>query len=433
VTVAKSADSGTSSVRRPDVALGPAAGPGGAAFLAVGLIDSTGTGLYLAGSALFFTLIVGLTAAQVGIGLSIAGVLGLAAQPAIGWLADRWGPRRVLVLLHLYRATGFTAYVFVDNFTQFVIIAAFLGAGDQAVGPIYQALAEELVGPEKRVGMMARMRMVFNVGFTVGALLAGLAIGRGTRLAFDLLILGNAASFLAAAVLLGRVRVDPSGAPGTTAARKAVRAAPLRLPALRDGRYMAVAAVNGLLTLHIALLGIGVPLWVTGHTQAPKALVGLLLVVNTVLAVLFQVRASRGTENVSGSASAMRKAAVALAVSCALFALASRPGSTPLVVAILVAGLVALTAGELFQSAGGWGLSFALAPDRSRAEYLATFNLGTSAQFVLGPAIVTVAVVGNGTAGWLAMAGAFLLTGSVAGPLAARAQNRDLPEDGSAP
>ncbi|MEV0487806.1 hypothetical protein AB0I69_45305 [Streptomyces sp. NPDC050508] len=102
-------------------------------------------------------------------------------------------------------------------------------------------------------------------------------------------------------------------------------------------------------------------------------------------------------------------------------------------VAILVAGLVALTAGELFQSAGCWGLSFALAPDCARAEYLATFNLGTSAQFVLGPAIVTVAVVGNGTAGWLAMAGAFLLTGAVAGPLVTRAQNRVLPEDGSAP
>lgn len=399
--------------------LGPAQAEGGAAFLAIGLIDAIGTGLYLAGSALFFKTIVGLTTAQIGIGLSAAGALGLAAQPFIGRLADQLGPRRLLTLLNLYRAAGFTAYVFVDDFTGFLLVAGLLGVGEQAVFPIYQALAEQIAGPDERVGMMARMRVVFNVGFTLGGLLAGVAIAVGTKAAFSTIVLGDAASFVFAAVLLTRVRLRHA------APRSAKPAGSrLGLVALRDGRYLAVAAVNGVLVLHTALLSIGVPLWVGEHTGAPKALVGLLLVVNTVLAVLFQVRAAAGTETVTGSARALRTGAFALVAACALFALAPVPDAVAATVALVVLGLVALTAGELYQSAGGWGLSYALAPDRSRAEYLATFNLGTSAQFVLGPTIVTVGVVAQGAVGWTALAACFLCAGLAAGPLARAAERR---------
>ncbi|GLW74748.1 hypothetical protein Kpho02_70450 [Kitasatospora phosalacinea] len=414
--------------------LGPAVIRGGAAFLAIGLIDAVGTGMYLAGSALFFTRVVGLTASQVGIGLSVAGVLGLAAQPVIGWLADRWTPRKLLLFLNLYRASGFIAYVFADDFLGFLLIAAFLGVGEQAVFPIYQALAEQLAGADGRVAMMARMRVVFNVGFTLGGLLASVAIAVGTREAFSAIVLGNAASFVVAALLLTRLRLHNPAAPGGQKAEKP----PLRLVALRDLRYVAVAGINGVLVLHIALLGIGVPLWVSEHTSAPKALVGLLLVVNTVLAVLFQVRASTGTENVAGGIRAMHKAAAALVGACALFALAGADLPVAAVVTALLLGLVLLTAGELYQSAGGWGLSYALAPDRSRAEYLATFNLGTSAQFVLGPTVVTVGVIGSGTAGWGVLGVVFLLAGALVGPLARAAAKRpalrteDLPAETAA-
>ncbi len=338
----------------------------------------------------------------------------------IGWLADRWTPRKLLVILNLYRAVGFTAYVFADDFLSFLLIAAFLGVGEQAVFPIYQALAEQMAGADGRVAMMARMRVVFNVGFTLGGLLASIAIAVGTRAAFSVIVLGNAASFVVAALLLSRLRLRNPVTPAEQKAKKS----PLRLVALRDLRYVAVSAVNGVLVLHMALLGIGVPLWVSEHTSAPKALVGLLLVVNTVLAVAFQVRASAGTENVAGGVRAMHKAAVALVGACALFALAGFDLPVAAVVAALVLGLVLLTGGELYQSAGGWGLSYALAPDRSRAEYLATFNLGTSAQFVLGPTIVTVGVIGNGTVGWVVLGAFFLLAGAVVGPLARAAEKR---------
>lgn len=54
--------------------------------------------------------------------------------------------------------------------------------------------------------------------------------------------------------------------------------------------------------IHHALLTIGMPLWIAGHTTAPHWLVSGLLLLNTVMVVLFQVRASRGTEDLGGAA-----------------------------------------------------------------------------------------------------------------------------------
>src|SRR5215831_4905086 len=81
----------------------PARGAGRTLAL-VSFIDSIGTGLFLAGSAIFFVRSIGLSAAQVGLGLSIAGVVGFATTVPMGVLGDRVGPRRLFVLLQLWRA-----------------------------------------------------------------------------------------------------------------------------------------------------------------------------------------------------------------------------------------------------------------------------------------------------------------------------------------
>jgi len=79
-------------------------------LVVVGLVDSTGTGLFIAGSAVFFTRGAGLSITEVGIGLTIAGLAGLLALTPLGMLADRIGPRPAAVLLHFWRAAGMFAY-----------------------------------------------------------------------------------------------------------------------------------------------------------------------------------------------------------------------------------------------------------------------------------------------------------------------------------
>ncbi|MFE3454575.1 hypothetical protein ACFXJ8_37200 [Nonomuraea sp. NPDC059194] len=58
-------------------------------------VYTVGSGLYLTAGVLYFTQAVHLPAAQVGLGLAIAGFVSLAVGIAVGHLADRRGARGV--------------------------------------------------------------------------------------------------------------------------------------------------------------------------------------------------------------------------------------------------------------------------------------------------------------------------------------------------
>ncbi len=382
----------------------PASRPGRALGL-MAVVDATGTGLFLAGSVLFFTRSVGLSGAQVGFGLALAGVVSLFTTVPIGALADRFGPRPVLVVLCLWREVGFAAYALVGDLRGYLIVVALLGVADKAASPVLQMLVSQAVGEGERLATMASLRALRNVGFTLGAAAAAIAIAIDTRPAYLALLFGDAASFGLVAVVVAMLPLRAaSSAPAGARRRGAWRV-------LADGPYVVVALLNACLTVHMTLLAVALPLWVAEHTRAPRASISALVVVNTVLAVAFQVRAARGADGVEGGARAQWRAGVALAASCACLAAAGGlPGG--LAVAVLIAAAVALTAGELFQSAGGWGLSYALADPSRQGAYLALFSLGLAVQQIIGPPLLTALVIPAGGIGWVALGAVSLACGA---------------------
>ena len=70
------------------------------------VLFAVGEGFFLTGSAVFFTHIVGLSAAQVGLGLTIAGVVTFFFAVPLGRLADRIGPKRMWALGALARGAA---------------------------------------------------------------------------------------------------------------------------------------------------------------------------------------------------------------------------------------------------------------------------------------------------------------------------------------
>jgi MFS transporter len=375
----------------------------------VALVDSTGTGLFIAGSAVFFTRSAGLSVGEVGVGLMIGGLCGLVALTPLGMLADRIGPKPAAVLLHFWHAVGFVAYAFVHDFGTFVVVACFVLAPARAVDPINQMYVDRHIGADRRMQLIAAFRVLYNVGFMLGALLASVAIAIGTRQAFVSIVLGDALTYVIAGVIMARVPLLADNATD----RPTVRGWP---KSLRQGRFLLVAALHAVFVLHVQMLAIGIPLWLTLHTKAPPLIMGPLIVLNTILVILFQIRVTKGADSREGGVRALRRTSLALAGCAVAVAFADRLDAVGATV-LFVVGMVLLTFGELFQVAGSIGVSFDLAPRERQGEYLAVFWLGVAGTYMVGPALITVGVIENGSLGWLALAAVLVVAGLILRPV----------------
>ncbi len=377
------------------------------------VIDGVGTGVFATGSAVFFTAYAGLSPAQVGAGLTLAGLLGLAASTPAGMLGDRVGYRRVLLWLNVVRALGFAAFIAVDSFLAFVVVVTTIALAECAEPPNRRAFLSQVSTKDQRVKANAYNRTVWNIGFAVGSSCAGLILAINTRPAFAALALGNAVSYVVAAIVLTRL---PAGGADDAGAVAPEGAASRRPRALRDLPFMAVAFSSSALYLHIQLLKVGLPLWLVTRTSAPPWSLAALMLLNTAMVVALQVVASRGTETAAGSARLSRRAGLVLLGGCVLWGLTGGLSPT-LAVVVLLAGMALMTLGEIFCSAAGWGLSYALAPERAQGEYLGAWSFAVQLLQAFGPALFAALLLGGGLAGWVAIGLLFAIVGWTTAPL----------------
>ncbi|MFG2263778.1 MFS transporter [Streptomyces sp. NPDC048720] len=361
------------------------------------LLDAAGTGLFLSVSTLFLTGSVGLSVGQVGVGLSAAAGAGLVATMPVAILADRYGTRRLLTVVILWRAACLSVYPFVPDFATFLALVVLMGLVEKTMAPLVQSLVGMAVPESERVHTMAVMGALRNVGYTAGALLGSVALVLDDRAAYTSLILANALSFVVLAAVARGIPLLPESADAVTQLRRR-----LSVQVFSDRPFLVISALNIVLAMHVTLLSVGIPVWVASATRAPRSVVSVLLVINTVLAALFQVRVSRDAEDLGRASRLMRTGGLGLAAACVLLAAVPSLPTVP-AVALLVLSVVAMTAGELYQSAGGWGISYKLAREGQESAYVSMFWLSVGAQQIIAPLVIALMVDGGALA-WTALA-----------------------------
>ncbi|HEU4676961.1 MAG TPA: MFS transporter [Motilibacteraceae bacterium] len=365
------------------------------------LINTTGNGMFYAVSAIYFTQVVGLPAVQVGLGLTIAAAVGLGVGVPMGHLADVRGPREMLVVLTVLLGVAALGYLFVSGFAGFVAVALLVTLLDRSSGAARGALIATVGEPGDRVRLRAYLRAVTNVGITVGGLVGALTLAVDRPAVYRGAVALDAATYVGAALVARRLpHVPPSPHTGEGP----------RLVALRDRPFLVVTALNAVMALHYGLVDVALPLWVVERTHAPKWVIGLLLLANTVTVVLLQVRVSRNVATVEQGATASWRAGLVLALACAVYA-ASAHGGPLLAALVLVAGALAQVAGELLQAAGSWAIGFGLAPQEAQGQYQGLYSTGFAASNMLAPAVLTALVVGGGAPGWLVLGAVFTAAG----------------------
>lgn len=384
------------------------------------VLSAFGTGAFLTGTAVFFTQVVGLTGAQVGLGLSIAAVFTLVLQIPMGRLADRVGSKPLWVVTSAVEAMLYAAWPLLHGMVAFVAMLCTMTIFETAGRNARNVYRLAIFTRENRVRANAYMRAARNVGYTLGAGASGVALGLGLG-AVKAIPLITAGLLALNAVMIAAVLPSITRHTHTATIEDALGAASA---AWRNTGFVVLALCNGVISSNQVLLNVVVPLWLVERTDAPHTLLAWLFGTNTVLAVLLQVRASRVADSVAGSLKAVRWSGWAFVVSCALLAVThSTVGWVTLV--LVWVGHVTITGAELWQSASDWGFTSELSDHRRLGDYQGVWGIGYQIESVIFPALFTFLALRWGTPGWFVIAGIGVAAAVIAHP-AARAAERHL-------
>ncbi|MGH8653377.1 MAG: MFS transporter [Gammaproteobacteria bacterium] len=386
------------------------------------LAKTAGHGILMSVSVLYFTRMVHIPAEQVGLALTIGAAAAMCASVPAGRLADILGARNVTIGFLCLLGVFVAGYAFVGGFLGLVLAASLALMAESATDAARGALVAGLIPAGERVRTWSYMRSMANVGVSLGAATGAVGLYYDTRFAYVALLVGGGALFLLSGIAYLAVPKVPPAPKSQDSPRWIV---------LRDRPYAAVALLNTVLVMNVAILIVALPIWITEHTRAPTWLFPVILILNTAVVVLFQVRASKGADDVPGGARALRRSGVFLAGSCALFALAAG-GPLWVAVAALLAGALVHVIGEMLYSAGSWSLAFGLAPDHAQGQYQGMFGMSTQLGSMVTPALAVALTTYLGWLGWMVFAALLLAAGAAAPAVALWAQSTRKPIPSSA-
>ncbi|QEV02571.1 MFS transporter [Kitasatospora aureofaciens] len=386
------------------------------ALITASFVSRVGNGLFNTAAVLYFTLVVHLPATQVGAGLTVAGLCGLAAGLPAGNLADRYGPRTVWLSALVVQTVTMAAFVLIDSWLAFTLVATLDRLAATAAGAAGGALVAR-VGGERPAAFRARLRTFVNLGVVVGTLGAAVALQINTRPAYTGLILANAASFAGAALIafLGVPNYRPL--PRPTEHRQ--------WSVLADRPYVTFVALYSAMGLQYQVISLLLPIWLSTHTDAPRWTVAAVYAINSGVCVLLQSRLGSKVETPQQGGRAFRLAGLLFLLSCPLMALTT---DVPAWVApvLTVLAVCIHSVGEVWESSGGYALGYGLAPDHAQGQYQGFLGIGFNAGQALAPLILTGAVLALGHTGWLLLGALFAAVGAAGPPVAAWAERTRL-------
>lgn len=344
-------------------------------FVTAIAVDAVGSGVFMPLAMLYFLAVTPLSLVEVGAAISLASAAALPAGPAVGSLVDRYGAKRILLAGNLLQAVGYGAYLFTQSFTGVLLWTVVVTVGRTAFWGSYGNIVAAISQPGEREKWFGFLGALRNVGFAVGGLAAGAALTIGTTVAFDAVVAVNAASYLAALLLLLAV---PETRPGHAAA----------LPGswgtvLADGRYR-LLVVNQLgYSLSMMVLNFAIPVYAVTMLGLPGWLTGAVFTINTVMIGFGQGLVVRG---MTGRLRwrILLAGQLAFGVSYAVLWGAGGVDEAVAIGLVLVGGVI-YTGGELLGGPVLGALSAEAAPPELRGRYLALIQLAWNVAGMVAP------------------------------------------------
>ena len=364
-------------------------------FVTAIVADTVGSGLFMPITLLYFLAMTDLSLVQIGSALSLSALLTMPGAFVIGSLVDRFGPRRMMLVGNLVQAAGMVAYLWADSLLAVALWTTLLNLGRQSFWGSFGNVVTAISAPGERELWFGFLQAVRNLGYSVGGVLAGIALQIGTDLAYQSVVVVNAVTFVLAFVLLLDVpdhrvaRADDAPVEGWGVV-------------LRDRAYLRLVLgqlgfVAGMMVLNFAL-----PVYVAETIDLPGWVVGAIFTLNTAMVGLGQglvVRRMAGRVR----ARMMGLAQLVFVASYAMFVVA---GWLPvwLAVVVMLVGAAVYTAGELTGGPVFSATAAEAAPDHLRGRYLGLFQLSWGVGGAVTPVAFTWLLAYGQTTVWWVLA-----------------------------
>lgn len=357
-------------------------------------ISTFGNGLFMTTGIIYFSLIVGLGAQKVALAFSLSGALSLLLSIPIGHVIDRFPPRRIAVLALIAQGFAAAALIFTRNWWLLLVVLSldsiFEGFGQTSRMAVVAMMGEG----EERVVIRAYTRAVTNLGIAFGTVVAGFALAANTETAYKVMIAVDALTFFVAAAAYMRVEKFAASLQNKESFDWSI---------LKDYRYIKAMILSGLMSMHFILQNVAIPIWVVKETNAPRWWVSVIMVINTIAVVLFQVRMSKGVGDVKSAAKQFQSAGFFIAIACLFYAF-SKGVNLYIASILLVIAMLVHVVGELQASTGSWSIAFELADQNRQGAYQGLWRMGFGSMNVIGPSLVIFLAIGLGQIGWIIMA-----------------------------
>ncbi|REH43484.1 putative MFS family arabinose efflux permease [Kutzneria buriramensis] len=270
-------------------------------------------------------------------------------------------------------------------------IAAAIGFATRVGLPAATAWLVELTPANQQVMVFAVQRLAFNLGVTLGSLLAAVIV----QYSYDLLFYADAVTTLAFCLIA--VVFLPAAGPSVAPVR-ASRGGGRRV--WGDTRFMVVAAALFLVAVAYVQASAALPLFVTGIGQ-PASVYALLLAVNGFVVITLEVLVSRWTQSLPTW--------LPMALGMALLGVGEMLYLVPGGVPMLVVATLAWTLGETVAAPSMLAYPGLVAPADLRTHYISFATAAQQLGCAVGPVVGTVLWQVSSSAVWLVTGGCAVL------------------------
>jgi len=310
----------------------------------------------------------GLRVQQVGLVVSLFGAGGLCAGPLGGFLADRIGRRRTLLVALVLGAAAMLHLAFARGPLHIAVAAFLLGLFGELYRPAVSAAIADLVPSRDRVRAFGFLYWAVNLGFAVGSALGGVLASRG----WYLLFVGDAATTLAFAIIVWW-RIPETQHEAAAHEQRLPPWAPFT-----DRPFVVFCLLNMVVWTLFLQAFVTLPIDLRNHGLSPQTY-GALIALNGVLIVALQPFVSR----------ALARFAHHRVLACAAVLVGAGFGLTAVMhtLAGFAVSITVWSLGEIVMAGIGPAVAADAAPPRLRGAYQGLFQASGGAATLFAPVI----------------------------------------------